>query len=241
LDLSTATLLSTEWLDVSDVSWTSFVGWLSAAFVLGLVHAFDADHVMVLSVFASRRRGARAGAYAGFRWSLGHGVVLLIVGIGMLFLGRSLSPQAAAFAERAVGVVMVLLGAYAGIDLARGSRHLHFHDHEDLPSHAHWHAHENVGHGHEHGAMMVGALHGLAGSAPILAVLPAAARSPLLGIAYLMIFGIGVALAMSVVSGLLGHLAGRLASGARATGLTVMRGLSAAGSIALGAWLVALA
>lgn len=269
MDASTATILSSEWLALPATSWASFAAWLSAAFVLGLIHAFDADHVMALSVFATRRRGARAGAQAGLHWSLGHGLVLLVVGVALLFLGRSLSPEAALVAERTVGVVMVLLGLYVFLDLVRRPSHLHFHDHDDLPPHAHWHTHayeagevdaghrhdhrhdhrhgdrddhrHDHRHGHEHGAVMVGALHGLAGSAPILAVLPVAARSPLLGIAYLIVFAIGVALAMSVVSGLLGHLAGRLATSARGSGLAVLRGLSAVGSVALGAWLVVLA
>ena len=241
MDLTLATLLSPEALGLADASWAAFAGWLSVAFVLGLVHAFDADHVMALSVFATRSHGAWAGARAGLRWSLGHGVVLFAAGIGLLFLGHSLTPAMALVAERAVGVVMVLLGAYAWLELARSRSHLHFHEHDDLPAHAHWHSHEDVGHGHEHGALMVGAFHGLAGSAPILAVLPVAARSPLLGLAYLVVFGIGVALAMGFVSGLLGHFAGRLATGARSRSLAVLRGASAAGSIALGAWLAVLA
>jgi hypothetical protein len=241
LDLTPATLLSPEWLGLADASWASISGWLSVAFVLGLVHAFDADHVMALSVFATRRRGAWAGARAGLRWSLGHGLVLFAAGIGLLLLGHSLTPAMALVAERAVGVMMVLLGAYAWRELARGGSHLHFHEHDDVPTHAHWHTHDDVGHAHEHGALMVGALHGLAGSAPILAVLPVAARSPVLGLAYLLVFGIGVALAMGFVSGLLGHFAGRLATGARHRSLTMLRGASAAGSIALGAWLVVLA
>jgi cytochrome c biogenesis protein CcdA len=85
--------------------------------------------------------------------------------------------------------------------------------------------------------MMVGALHGLAGSAPILAVLPVAARSPLLGLAYLLIFALGVALAMAAVSGLLGHLTGGLSRRRHATGLRALRAFSGAGSMALGLWL----
>lgn len=84
---------------------------------------------------------------------------------------------------------------------------------------------------------MVGALHGLAGSAPILALLPAAARSPAIGIAYLLVFAVGVTLAMALVSGALGHFAGRLARGTQASWLPSLRALSATGSIAVGAWL----
>ena len=154
-----------------------------------------------------------------------------------IILGQSLPTEIAIASERLVGLVMVLLGATVWISLIRQGSHLHFHAHDDLRSHAHWHTHEDSGHGHEHGALMVGAAHGLAGSAPILAVLPAAARSPLLGIAYLVLFALGVAVAMGVVSGLIGHLAGQLSQRAQIRGLTVLRACCASGSIVQGAWL----
>jgi hypothetical protein len=216
---------------------SSAVAWLLLAFVLGLVHAFDADHVMALSVFATRKKDLREGIYAGLRWAIGHGIVLLAVGLGLLLLGQSLPTEVAIASERLVGTLMVLFGTTVWINLVRRGSHLHFHTHDELTPHAHWHDHEDVGHRHDHGAVMVGALHGLAGSAPILAVLPASARSPALGIAYLLLFAFGVAVAMGVVSGLIGHLAGRLSKRARIGGLSVLRACCASGSIVLGAWL----
>ena len=222
--------------------------WLGVAFALGLVHAFDADHVMALSVLATDERSGRQGAGAGLRWSLGHGVVLLCVGSSLFWLGRALPPEFSLAAERAVGLAMVALGFYVWVDLARRRAHLHFHEHDGLAPHAHWHSHSDARqdrrvdrHHHEHAASFVGALHGLAGSAPILALLPAAARSPGLGVIYLLVFGLGVALAMAIVSGALGHLAGRFSRNARGKALSSLRALSATGSIALGIWLVATA
>jgi hypothetical protein len=238
--------------------------WLGVAFALGLVHAFDADHVMAISVFASdsppvsssrntsgkttgsssSKNGARRGIRAGLRWSGGHGLVLLAAGMALFGLGRMLPPELSALAERAVGLLMVGLGLYVFVDLARNRRHVHFHAHAGLPPHAHWHSHADAKHHpagdrhrHEHAASMVGALHGLAGSAPILALLPAAARSPALGLAFLVVFGLGVALAMALVSGVIGHLAGRLSRGVQSSGLRALRGVSAAGSMGLGVWL----
>lgn len=224
--------------------------WLAVAFALGLVHAFDADHVMALSVFATGEEGAAKGAKAGLRWSAGHGLVLLIVGLGLFWLGRTLPPEVTLIAERGVGIVMVILGLSVWVELGRRSRrrkfHVHFHNHDGIKPHAHWHDHETTEshpdahrHHHEHAASMVGALHGLAGSAPILALLPAAARSPLLGLGYLVVFGLGVALAMALVSGVLGHFAGRLSGKAQASALATLRAVSATGSIALGFWLAA--
>ncbi len=211
--------------------------WLLLAFFLGLVHAFDADHVMAVSVFATRKKGVREGVHVGLRWAAGHGLVLVAVGLALLLLGHSLPSEMLMVADRLVGLAMILLGATVWIDLARRRTHIHFHAHDDLPSHAHWHTHQEAGHGHEHGPLMIGALHGLAGSAPILAVLPVAARSPALGFAYLMLFALGVALAMAVVSGLIGHLVGQSWSRLQAGGLSMLRACCASGSIALGVWL----
>lgn len=224
----------------------SGIGWLALAFGLGLIHAFDADHVMALSVFATRGRSAAEGARAGLRWSAGHGFVVLAAGLLLLAVGRALPESVSALADQAVGLVMIGLGVFVWIELARRRAHVHFHAHDGIPPHAHWHdhaaqaratAHARSEHRHEHGALFVGALHGLAGSAPILAVLPVARHSPALAFAYLVLFGVGVAVAMIGVSGLLGHLAGRLSGQGAGRGLSWLRGLGAGGSVALGAWL----
>jgi len=239
---------------------TSGPGWLVLAFALGLVHAFDADHVMALSLFATKGRGAAEGARAGLRWSAGHGAVVLLAGSLLLAAGRAIPASFSDVAERVVGLVMIGLGLYVFRELARRRAHLHFHAHDGLPPHAHWHGHASqprpaspppsasrgqdashphpVSHQHEHGALLVGALHGLAGSAPILAVLPVAQESAGLAAAYLVLFGVGVAVAMVGVSGLLGHVAGRLALRASGGGGAWLRGLGAGGSVTLGAWLV---
>ena len=240
----------------------SAIPWLALGFSLGLVHAFDADHVMALSVFATRERGAGRAVAAGIRWAAGHGCVLLLAGIALLGLGRALPPEVSLWAERVVGLTMIGLGVHVWIDLLRSRAHIHFHVHDDLPPHAHWHRHEDreshegaasngvgrphgSGHHHRHGPVMVGALHGLAGSTPLLAVVGVSSVSPALGLAYLLLFALGVTLAMALVSGLLGQLASRMARGARdgrsSRKLAALRALSAAGSMAAGGWLVALA
>ncbi|MFO0690965.1 MAG: urease accessory protein [Myxococcota bacterium] len=230
--------------DVAGALPSPTAGGLAVAFLLGLIHAVDADHVMALSVFATRERGAAAGARAGLRWSLGHGAVLLVVGLVFVGLGLALPATWTAIAERAVGIVMIGLGAWVWIELARRRAHLHFHAHDGLRPHAHWHAHRHAHpaaraprHQHEHGALFVGALHGLAGSAPLLVVLPIAASAPAAAAAYLVLFGLGVAVAMVAVSGALGHVAGRLAERRAERGLSWLRGLGAFGSVAIGAWL----
>jgi sulfite exporter TauE/SafE len=87
---------------------------------------------------------------------------------------------------------------------------------------------------------MVGALHGAAGSAPLIALLPAVAQeSALVGIAYLLVFGLGLVVAMLLFSGVLGGVAARLARTRHAGAIEVLRGATALGSIAAGVALLA--
>ena len=252
-------------------------GWFLIAFAVGLLHAFDADHVMALSVFAteeateeaseepraneaihsSARSGVRSGVSRdvprglriGLRWALGHGVVLMLVGAVFVALGQSMPEAWSQVAEHVVGGVMIFLGISALIRLYRQRSHVHFHEHDGLRSHAHWHSHQGEAahpgrnrHQHEHvpathGPSLIGALHGLAGSGPILALLPASAESPARGFTYLLLFGLGVAVAMAVASGAMAYVAGSLSRSRSKNAFTGMRLASAAGSISIGLWL----
>ena len=244
-------------------------GWFLIAFAVGLLHAFDADHVMALSVFATEAdseepraneaihssarsgvsRDVPRGLRIGLRWALGHGVVLMLVGAVFVALGQSMPQAWSQVAERVVGGVMIFLGISALIRLYRQRSHVHFHQHDGLPSHAHWHSHQGEAahpgrnrHQHEHvpathGPSLIGALHGLAGSGPILALLPASAESPARGFTYLLLFGLGVAVAMAVASGAMAYVAGSLSRSRSKNAFTGMRLASAAGSISIGLWL----
>lgn len=186
---------------------------LSLAFGLGLLHALDADHIMAVSGLAAHRPGLRSSLRFCARWALGHGTVLLAIGGAVLLLGMAIPAGLSATAELLVGAVLIAIGAWVLWDLFRQRAHLHFHDHDNLPQHAHWHQHHDhhqphhaAAHRHEHNAVLVGLLHGTAGSAPLLTLLPLSAmnNSPWLGMLYLALFGAGVLLAMLLFGGLLG-------------------------------------
>lgn len=197
---------------------------LSLAFGLGLLHALDADHIMAVSGLTARRPSLRNSLQFCARWAVGHGLTLLAIGSAVLLLGMAIPKQFSKLAEALVGVVLVAIGLWILWDLVRSRTHLHFHDHDELPQHAHWHSHSpqprlqplsqrhqpsqhsTEAHQHPHGAVFVGVLHGVAGSAPLLALIPLASlgQSPWLGMAYLALFGLGVLLAMILFGGLLG-------------------------------------
>ena len=212
------------------------------AFGLGMLHALDADHIMAVSSLIANQRSAKKTMHFCLHWAIGHGSVLLLVGILVFVLGWVLPPAVSEYAEMVVALVLILIGTMVLINLYRQRMHVHFHRHDDLPAHAHWHSHvgeEMSEHGqaqhrHEHGAMIVGMLHGLAGSAPLLAIIPITMiKTPLQGFTYLLIFSFGVLLAMILFGGLLGVLLNAVARLAERM-LFWIRALTGMGAIVLG-------
>jgi len=186
---------------------------LSLAFGLGMLHALDADHVMAVTGLVANKSDRRSALRFCLRWAVGHGLVLLIVGALVFGLGMSIPHSLSHNAEILVGVMLIIIGVIVLLNLYRKRTHVHFHAHDGLPAHAHWHEHskqelsqhKHAGHRHEHGPMLVGMLHGLAGSSPLLAIIPISMlQSPAIGLLYLLLFSSGVLLAMLLFGGVLG-------------------------------------
>ncbi|MFO7602378.1 MAG: sulfite exporter TauE/SafE family protein [Gammaproteobacteria bacterium] len=183
----------------------------SLAFGLGMLHALDADHIMAVTSLAGTRKGLGASRRYCLHWALGHGAMLLIAGVALFLLGRAIPAHVSHVAEVLVGVVLVVIGVMVVRDIRRKRAHIHFHQHDNLQPHAHWHRHEATtghppsSHRHAHKAVLFGMLHGLAGSAPLLALLPISQlSSPVKGLMYLLLFALGTLLSMLLFGGLLG-------------------------------------
>jgi ABC-type nickel/cobalt efflux system permease component RcnA len=184
--------------------------------IAGLGHVLSGpDHLAALAPWSLEQRG-RAWVM-GLRWGIGHAGGVIVMGLLSLWLREMLPLNAlSAWAERLVGVVLMGIGIW-GFRRAL-SRHLHSHEHiHDGQAHIHVHFHglmaahgptELGRHSHSHAAFGVGALHGVAGSSPLLAVLPALAL-PTTGqaICYLAAFGVGTIGAMAAFTSVVGLLA----------------------------------
>lgn len=217
---------------------------LLLAFSLGMIHALDADHIMAVSSLAGRRPGIKSSIAFCSRWAIGHGLALLVISLFVLLLGWAIPVSLSQWAEQLVGLVLILLGLWVYWDMSRRHIHLHFHRHGKGLLHAHWHQHPaqerhpDSHHQHTHSATLVGVLHGTAGSAPLLALLPISqAVSPWVGIAYVVVFGMGVFIAMLLFGGVLGRL---FALGAKKGTrlINLVRGVIAGGSVFYGAYLL---
>ena len=204
---------------------------LNLAFALGLLHALDTDHVIAVSALAGQPRAAqRNPRWYGLRWALGHGVTLLLSGFVVLGAGMAIPQTFGYAAESLVGLVMVGMGIALIYRLRRRQPAASAVRQSDSP------CPDSIR--HRHGATVVGALHGMAGSAPLLALVPAAASGAAwLGLTYLLLFNIGVLASMLLCTTTLGVLFTRLNQAGRRV-LDTVRYAIAGGSVVAGGYLL---
>jgi ABC-type nickel/cobalt efflux system permease component RcnA len=178
------------------------------AVLLGSLHAFEADHLAAVTSFAVQKPTPRQSVRFGFQWAVGHGASILLAGLLLIFLGLRIPAGATHLMERSVGVVLIALGIWTM--LATRAMHAHEHAHEGS-RHVHLHSHLfGRGHDHKHAPAIVGLMHGLAGAAPAVALVPLAMfDSAFGGISYLLLFAAGTAVSMSVYALFAGYFAGR--------------------------------
>lgn len=185
-------------------------GLLTVGFGLGLLHAFDADHIMAVSVMASRQPKLRQNLAYASRWSLGHGGILLLLGALATVAGIQLPDSVLTFFEALVGFLLIGLGGWLLLSVKQQRLKLAAHSHGGV-----WHVHLQSDQPHTdnsaHTPVMVGLVHGLAGSAPVLALLPAIQQGEtLVAMAYLTLFGLGMLVSMTLFGYGLTHLQHRL-------------------------------
>lgn len=184
---------------------------LALGFALGLKHAVEADHIAAVTTIASQRKSTIGAALVGTVWGIGHTVSLVIAGLLVLFLRIEIAEQTAQGLEFGVAVMLIGLGANVLWRVARGGRvHAHVHTHGGV-EHAHPHLHETAdardaaGH-HRLGVLarplVVGLVHGLAGSAALMLLVLSTVASPVIGLAYIGIFGVGSIAGMTIMSAL---------------------------------------
>ncbi len=186
-------------------------GILGLGFLLGMQHALEADHIAAVSSIAARRSSVGDIVRHGLTWGLGHTLTLFVFAGAAVLLGQAIPEHLERPIEAAVGVMLVGLGLHVLWRLWRDRVHLHRHRHDDGPSHLHVHSHAGDGvahrdsvHSHEHGirwrTLLVGLMHGMAGSAALVVLAASQVGSPTIGVFYILLFGIGSMLGMGALS-----------------------------------------
>jgi ABC-type nickel/cobalt efflux system permease component RcnA len=181
---------------------------VATGFLLGLQHCLAPDHVAAVAQFASADPRPRRGMIFGLAWGAGHGAAVLGVSLLVYSLDFGLDARFAGIGELAVGVMLIGLGAWRLWSIL-SHRHEHPHRHDDGQVHSHAHAH-TLDHAHVHGSTATGFLHGLAGAAAVLALVPLSA-APQSGLSLAAAFVAGSLLGM----GTFGALASLLFSNSR--------------------------
>ena len=158
------------------------IGVLLLGLLVGMKHALEADHVAAVATLATRSASVSERVKLASMWGAGHAGTLFLLG----------------------GTVLAL-----GLDVLRRLRsrgvHFHRHHHGDGREHFHAHAHDaSRGHEHTHGllprALLVGSLHGLAGTAALVVLSLQLTQSTVQALLYLATFGLGSVAGMVALS-----------------------------------------
>jgi ABC-type nickel/cobalt efflux system permease component RcnA len=234
---------------------------LGTAFLLGLAHAIEVDHMIAVTAFISTRPALRAAAGFGLRWGLGHSLAVFIAGGILIATGLRWPARFDSLGEAVVGVLLVGIGLWAmrrarklhlhapeehgdhaHLHAHRGAEAVHAHAHQPAAEHGHAHPHPPAGHHHHgapkdrHGITMVGLMHGLAGTSAVVALVPVTLMDQrIVGLGYLVAFGLGTIVAMTAYAVVAAVALRRASEGSLRWGRAIGRFVGV-GSVVVGCW-----
>ena len=176
--------------------------------LLGMRHALEPDHLAAVTTLVTGERSGYKAAFLGVCWGLGHTFALIAAGTVLVILRAEMPVRAADAFEFCVALMLIGLGLRAIYLAARqgaaGPAHIHHHGHtvhvhQGAPAHVHigtWTLARRP--------LLVGAVHGLAGSGALTALVLATLPTTAARLTYMVVFGLGSTLGMAALSGLLG-------------------------------------
>ena len=186
-------------------------------FFLGMRHATDPDHVIAVTTIVSRQSTISSAMLIGAAWGVGHTVAIVFIGGAIVLFGLVIPPRLGLALELAVALMLILLGilTLTGVmrwiqDSLATPKHMHLSGH-----HYSARLHSNLGdelgpRGHERWTrlggyqivrpLLVGVVHGMAGSAPIALLVLGTIPNPVWATVYLLIFGTGTIAGMILVT-----------------------------------------
>ena len=208
----------------------SFLSIVAVGFFLGMRHATDPDHVIAVTTIVSRQRNLLKAAMTGIFWGIGHTLTIFVVGTIIILFDVVIPARIGLSMELSVGLMLIVLGVMNIASFMRSARaispqdseivHRHPHSHGDyVHSHAHGHTPETHPHSHQQTPLtwldrlfgriglyqqlrplVVGIVHGLAGSAAVALLILTTIRNPHWAIAYLLVFGVGTIGGMMLIT-----------------------------------------
>ncbi|MED3758415.1 MULTISPECIES: sulfite exporter TauE/SafE family protein [Peribacillus] len=151
---------------------------LAIGFVLGIKHALEPDHIIAVSTIASQSKKIWKSSLAGVFWGIGHTLTLLVFGVILILLKNEIPEAWAMSLEFLVGIMLVYLGITTIFSWKQTKRHDHTGRATYLKS------------------MLVGIVHGLAGSAAMVLLTLSTIDAAWQGAIYIIIFGVGTCMGM---------------------------------------------
>ena len=188
---------------------------LAAGAMVGLIHAFEPDHVSAMSTQIisgksnltkkqSLRNLTTMSSWRGMIWGFGHTSSIIIIGVLIAGLSLNIGNEFFLGAELIVGIMLIALGVFTIRNRnILGQSHIHPHTHENGISHVHTHNHTKD-HKHDHKSFIIGSIHGIAGSGSLVALTASAFMGFETMMYFLVLFGIGSIIGMTVISGIIG-------------------------------------
>ena len=198
-----------------------FVTSIGLGTLLGMRHALEPDHLAALSVLLTGERNVRKAAWLGVYWGVGHTLTLLAAGTLLVVLRAEMPAIVTDFLTGAVVLMLIGFGVRAAFLSASPV--------SVMPSHPHVHGIRSTAASITpwtlpRRPLLVGAVHGLAGSGALTALVMSTIPSMGARLAYLATFAVGSTLGMAALSGLLGWPIARVGTHgvvARSISLTV--------------------
>ena len=163
---------------------------LGLGFLLGMRHATDSDHVIAVTTIVSGQRNVMSAALTGILWGIGHSFTLLLVGSAIILFGLVIPERLSIALEFCVALMLIVLGAL-NLGSGRGG-----------PNGADDHSHLDSFHLRIR-PLIVGVVHGLAGSAAVALLVLPLIRNSYWATFYLLIFGAGTIAGMMLITALL--------------------------------------
>jgi len=185
---------------------------LGFGFLLGLRHATDADHVIALTTILGKHGKIRHSTLIGILWGIGHSITVTLIAIPIIFYSLIIPERVGSILEFFVGLMLVVLGILSLRSMPL-TVHKHAHQSKIGTEHSHFHLHilnslnndlHHIGIVQTIRPIVVGLIHGLAGSAAIALLILSTINNQKLAAIYLFIFHFGVVFGMMIITTLLG-------------------------------------
>jgi len=179
--------------------------------VLGMRHSTDADHVVAISTIVSKQRSIRNAAFIGSVWGLGHTITIFVVGSLIILFGVEIPPRLGLSMEFSVALMLILLGvlnltgvlqqvtSYLTPSIAGRTQTLALAKPDKRRTRFEGWLDNSVGRFGLYQCLrplVIGLVHGLAGSAAVALLVLSTIHNPVWATAYLLIFGAGTMVGM---------------------------------------------